>query len=81
MSKPHWELLHEWKLDDVRFELEQIWAFKKMLKRHPDDRIGECFREIIKGLKKCLIVRVKAYEAVYGDKPDITKMRREVEKC
>jgi hypothetical protein len=77
--KPRWELLHDWWIEDLKFQLWQIWEFKKLLRKHPDDDHSEWFREMIKRLKKQLTDMVKRYEKIYGDKPDIAVMRREVE--
>lgn len=78
-EKPHWEKLHESRISDVRFWLEEIWFFKKLLRKHPDDKMGDKFRECIKSLKKASVLEVADYEKIYGDKPDITVIRREVE--
>lgn len=77
--KPHWQKQHEWVISDVRFRLEEIWFSKKLLRKHPYDTIGEKLREIIKNNKKCLALEVKAYEKIYGDKPDVALLRRLVE--
>ena len=78
--KQHWQMQHEWKVEDVRFELEQIWEFKKLLRMHPDDGIGDILRDLIKECKKCLAKAIKSYEDVYGDKPNVRRIREEVEK-
>lgn len=80
---PHWEQLHTWMIDDIRFEIDQICKFKQMIREHPrlDDPIGNMLRDAMKFLKKSLDYEVKNYEKVYGDKPDVVAMRREVEKC
>jgi len=79
MSKPHWQKLHENRLLDIRFFLEEIWAFKLLLRKHPDDQLGERFRDVIKRLKKCLDLEIRGYTEIYGDKPDVVLLRREVE--
>ena len=80
MTKPRWELIHEWRILDIKFELEQIYSLKKMLIKHPDDSFGDWLRETIKKIKKCLDGQVKEYAKIYGDKPNLRRMREEVEK-
>jgi len=41
--------------------------------------MGDVFRDLIKSLKKFLTGQVAEYERIYGDKPDIRAMRREIE--
>jgi len=77
---PHWQNLHRWKIEDVKDTLENIWEFKKLLRQHPDDFAGDSLREAIKALKKYLLRQVKEYEKIYGDKPDVVQLRRQVEK-
>ena len=79
--KPHWQKQHEGSVSDVRFWLEEIYAYKLLLRKHPDpdDALGDIFREVIKGLKRALAVSVRGYEKIYGDRPDVVLMRREVE--
>jgi len=77
--KPHWEKLHDWRMSDVRFWLEEIFAFKLLLRKHPDDGVGDSFRIMIKECKKALAFEVSQYEKIYGDKPDVVLLRREVE--
>jgi len=79
MNKPHWEKLHTYRMDDFRFILSQIYAFKLLLRKHPSDVLGDRFRGVIANLKKCLALEVSAYEDIYGDKPNIRKLREEVE--
>ena len=79
MNKPHWEKIHDWHIEDITYELKQIWEFKQMLKRHPDDEMGDIFRELIKTCKTKLSGLIKIYEKTYGDKPNVAGIRREVE--
>ena len=79
MTKPHWEKLHDAAISDIRFWLEEIWYFKKMLRKHPTDKMGDDFRDCIKRLKKALALEVKGYEKIYGDKPNVRRMREDVE--
>jgi len=79
MTKPHWQKQHEYMISDVRFWLEEIWFYKKLLRKHPSDKQGIFFRGVIKDLKKALAREVERYEKIYGDKPDVVLLRREVE--
>ena len=72
---------HDWIMSDLRFELEQIWKIKKMLKKHPDDYIGELFRDMLKMCEKSLSYLKKDYKKTYGGWPNLILMRREVESC
>lgn len=77
---PHWQLQHDWKIEDIRDTLNDIWEFKKLLLQHPDDFAGDSLRGAIKELKKCLERQRRAYEKIYGDKPNTAQLRREVER-
>jgi len=79
MTKPHWQKLHEARVDDVRFWLREIYEFKLLLRKHPYDTQGEIYRDMIKILKETLKYEVSKYEKIYGDKPDVVLLRREVE--
>ena len=78
-EKPHWETKHDWHTEDFTFYLEEIHEFKLMLRRHPDDSLGEAIRSCIKALKKELETQCVLYKKVYGDRPNLRKLRREVE--
>ena len=80
MNRPFWEVKHDWAISDICFELEQIYAVKLMLRKHPSDSHGDKFREIIKDLKKLLAIAVKNYEIIYGDKPNVRRLREEIER-
>ena len=79
MNKPYWEIKHDWFISDIRFVLEEIWTFKKLLRQYAEEPLGDILRQVIKKLKNELAGVVKEYAGIYGDKPDITIMRREVE--
>jgi len=79
MNKPHWQKLHDASINDVRFWLEQIWEFKLLLRKHPSDAIGDSFRFTIKELRSYLSLQIKVYEKIYGDKPDVAQLKKEVE--
>ena len=79
MTKPRWESIHDEALADIRFWLQEIWSYKLLLRKHPSDALGDIFREVIKGLKMALGCEVLGYEKIYGDKPDVKKMREEIE--
>jgi len=79
MNNPHWQDQHQWKIDDITFWLNEIWEFQKMLKRHPDDSMGDVFRSCIKELKMRLELSVKSYSNIYGRRPNMRKLREGVE--
>lgn len=75
-----WECKHDWWLEDFRFDIEQIWEFKLLLRKHPDDEYGDLFRSSIKSIEKHLNMLVKEYTKIYGGRPNLSKIRDEVEK-
>jgi len=79
MVKPHWEVQHDWWIDDINFELGQIWEFKQLLRKHPEDSMGDTFRELISTTELKLKGILKDYKKLYGDRPNIAKMRRAIE--
>ena len=80
MNKPHWEKLHDWWMEDIRDEMELIYKFKLLLRKHPDDLIGEIFRDLIKTCDKNLISLKKNYKKIYGGFPNVTEIRKNIEK-
>jgi len=79
MNKPYWQIKHDWFISDIRILLWEIWTLKKLLRQYAEESLGDILRQTIKKLKKELAGVVKEYANIYGDKPDITVMRREVE--
>lgn len=79
--KPMWECQHDWWIEDFKFNLKQIWELKLLLRKHPDmgDKMGEAFRSMIKHIKNRIEFDLKEYEKIYGDKPNLRKLREEVE--
>lgn len=73
--KAYWEQAHDDALNDIRFDLYQIYQLKIMLRKTEK----ESLRLNIKEIKKNILKLVKVYEKRYGDQPDIWKLRREVE--
>lgn len=78
--KALWEFKHDWWLEDFRFEIQQMWELKKMLRRHPDDNMSESFRSMIKMCQKRLDFLKVEYKKIYGDVPNLRKMREEIER-
>lgn len=76
--KPHWEWMHDCELDDLRFDLYQIYQFKIMIQKSMGEGCDP-IRSCIKTCKDNISRLVAAYENKYGDKPDLLKLRREVE--
>lgn len=74
-----WEVRHEWWIDDIKFDLAEIWLFKQLLRMHPDDDMGEAFRELLKVSEGHLKVLLKEYKKIYGCRPNIRKLKEEIE--
>ena len=66
---PHWELLHEWKIDDIEFEIKDRDFFIEMLVMHPEDDVGIGYRSLISLLNKKIKVLRNQYKAIYGKFP------------
>ena len=80
MTQPHWQTQHEWWIEDFTFELEQIYNYKLLLRKHPDDEWTLTLRGFLEAFKKRLNRLVLGYEKIYGDKPDLRLLRKRVEK-
>lgn len=78
--KPHWQLKHDWWLEDLRFEIEQGWGLKMMLRKHPDGPLSDLFRDMVKMVDKKIKRLRNEYKAIYGYPPKLTGMRKEVER-
>ena len=80
--KSMWECKHDWWIEDFKFDLQQIWELKLLLRKHadPDDPMGECFRSMIKSVKAHLDKSLREYEKIYGDRPNLRRMREDIEK-
>jgi hypothetical protein len=66
MIEPFWQTKHDWWLEDFSFEIEQKKEFILLLRKHPDDDMGESFREIIKSCD-CKIKKLqREYKKIYG---------------
>jgi len=72
---PHWQDLHEWLIDEIRFDLSQHDEVCDMLLRHPSDKIGELLRGVVKDIDKNRNRLCKAYKLIYGRRPDIRSIR------
>lgn len=79
MNKPHWQQKHQWLLEDIKTELEEAWEFKQMLVRHRKDSLTKTLKKTLNKLKISLDYKIVEYIKAYGVKPNIIKMRREVE--
>ena len=77
---PHWQLQHDWWMQDFHFEIECAWQLKIMLRKHPDDQIGVLLRSIVVMCDKRLGRLRRAYKAIYGCLPKLTRIRKEVER-
>lgn len=61
-----WEAKHQWMIDDLNFELQQRSDIALLLRKHPDDKTGDIFREMIKEVDKKIAYLKKQYKMIYG---------------
>jgi hypothetical protein len=74
--KPHWELLHDWWIDDFVFEYEQMDVLADLLVKHPDDEMGIQLREMVKMVKWKLSRMQYEYNKIYGRRMGVARIRR-----
>jgi hypothetical protein len=55
------------------------WDFKMLLRKHPDDKTGDIFRELIKTCEKELNVLRREYKKTCGTAPKLTRIKKEIE--
>lgn len=80
MTKPFWQLKHEWFIDAIQFELKQRWEFKLLLRKHPYDELTPRFKNLIDMCNKALEAILKDYKSIYGHKPNMRQIINEIEK-
>ena len=80
-AKSHWELLYDWWISDFRFELEQVRDIALLLRRHPDkdDTTGILYRHLLVVCRDRIKQMAAEYTRVYGDRPPLRRLGREVE--
>ena len=76
MNKPHWEIKHDWFLEDFRFEIDQKNKFVLMLREHPEDKTGDVLRSIIKMIDKRISLLQKEYKKIYGTRFNLNRVRQ-----
>lgn len=74
--KPHWQTKHDWWIDDFKFEIDQKEVLCGLLMKHPEDDIGECFRDMIEAIDKRIRGLKRDYKAIYGRTFNINRVYR-----
>jgi len=73
-----WKIKHDFWMEDFRFEIKQQEEIKSLLMKHPEDDIGNIFRDILKHLDKKYKFLLRNYKKVYGgNPPGLIILRRE----
>lgn len=77
MSKPHWEMEHDWRIADLAFEIEQQAAILMLLRHHPEptDRFRDPLLSILRDLKANEARLKKEYQKIYGTPPRLRAIR------
>jgi len=79
MNKPHWENQHNWWVEDFAFEVEQKNQLLLMLREHPDDKIGEIIRPLIKVMDNHINKLQKEYKKIYGTRFNLNRVRKSLD--
>jgi hypothetical protein len=66
MNKQYWEIKHYWWVEDFKFEVEQRSSLLGLLQKHPDDKIGEHFRDMVSAINKRIKYLQAQYKKIYG---------------
>lgn len=74
-----WKYLHEWWVEDFKFEVRQQEEIKAMILRHPDDEISNGLRETLKLLDKRLKKMSYDYKKIYGNIFNMRHIRCEIQ--
>ncbi len=64
--KPHWENQHDWWIEDFEDIQDEKAIFADMLRKHPDDEMGNMFRDILKSVDIRLKDMKREYKKIYG---------------
>lgn len=73
-----WRVKHEFFMQDFYFEYQQLKLLLDMLKKNPDDRNGDIFRELVKNQEKNIVKKRKEYKKIYGAFPKTEKIKKEL---
>ena len=79
-NKPFWHQKHEWALDDITVFMKESWLLKLMIRRNPDNEIGDLSRKHLKESEKNVQKQIAEYVKIYGTRPNTRKLREAVEK-
>lgn len=66
MNKSDWELDHDWFVYTFKHWVCVKNDLAEMLRRHPNDKIGDLFRGMIKTCDKEIKNTKKWYKSIYG---------------
>lgn len=64
-----WKIKHDWWIEDLKFEYDQKSELVELLRKHPEDKMGDCFRSMIKCIDKRIDWLRKEYKKIYGVYP------------
>ena len=76
MNKPYWEIQHDWWVKNFNFEVEQKQEFLLLLRKHPDDNIGEILRSQINEINKRINYLQKEYKKIYGTRFNLNRVKK-----
>ena len=77
---PHWQAKHDWWIEDIKFDLAEIWAFKLMIRKVVGSGMEKPLFKCLRGVEGHLKGVLKDYAKIYGHRPNIRRMRDEIEK-
>jgi len=76
MNKPYWEIKHDWWVEDFEFEIGQRTELLGLLQKHPDDKIGEHFREMVSAINKRIKYLQAQYKKIYGRTFNLNRIKK-----
>lgn len=74
--KPYWQLKHDWWCEDFSFEVKQKRELVLLLRRHPEDKMGSSFREMIKNIDKRITRLKREYKKIYGVNFNLNRIKQ-----
>ena len=76
---PHWQAKHEWWLEDIKFDLAEIWAFKLMIRRVAGSEMAKPLFVALKATEVHLKGILANYKKTYGHRPNLYQLKKEIE--
>ena len=64
--KPYWEIQHDWWREDFGFWAGEREELVGLLRKHPDDSMGDNLRLLIKTIDSVIKKLKKGYKKIYG---------------